>query len=120
MFRLRNALEWAILLFLVPGVITMVVRGSHVDIRVRLCRAARMLNYTGIGLLLLGLMFCAQRVVTAFTSGRVAQVIEQARQGHPCAAIGDPPAQAECIKAVKDALDSEQRTADSDAGKEAR
>jgi hypothetical protein len=103
--RLNRFIECIVFFVLLPGVITCAVRGSHVDIRVRLSIAGKLLNYTGIFLLLLGLIFIAERVSAAFTSGRVSQILQQQQDGHPCAAIGNAELQAECIKSAEDAAE---------------
>ena len=64
-------------LILREGTVTRTARGRRVDITARLRRIGSMLNYTVTALALCGVLFIAIRVITAFTSGRVAQILER-------------------------------------------
>ena len=58
-------------------------------------------NNTIFALIILLGLFVGTRIVTAFTSGRVAQILHGYRDVHHCAQIGDPVAQGECIIATE-------------------
>lgn len=55
------------------------VTGSHVDIRVRLQRAGKRLNYTVIVVTGALLFWVGLQIWIAFASGRVAQILESYR-----------------------------------------
>lgn len=107
--RIVRILEWTSLLVLLPGVITLSMRGSVVDITVRLNRMGRFLELAGLVLIGLGVAFAGMRVVTAFATGRVAQIVEQQKHDHPCSAIYDSALQQECLRSLKAAVESEDR-----------
>lgn len=63
------------------GSITQTVRGSHVDITVRLGHAASRLWSILVVCAGLGVLFIAGRIVEAFLTGRAQQILDAAMKG---------------------------------------
>jgi hypothetical protein len=78
------------------GRITTRVRGSHVDITVSLARFGRGVHTAVATVIFLLGFLVGCNIYFAFTSGRVAQILDRNSGAH-CAAIGDPVAAAECL-----------------------
>jgi len=77
------------------------VRGSHVDVTVKLARGGRMLTLAIAGLILALATVVGLNIYTAFATGRVKQILDRNAGAH-CAAIGDPVAAAECLYEQKE------------------
>jgi hypothetical protein len=57
------------------GAITTTVRGSHIEVHVRLARIGRRMHYALIFVVGSLMLWVGTEIVTAFTSGRVAEIL---------------------------------------------
>lgn len=64
------------------GRITQTVRGSHVEITVRLGRAAGRIWATTVAIATMGAIFFGIRIVELFLSGTAARIIDAASRAH--------------------------------------